>query len=62
MNNIDSLQEQIGRHRITMWNGDILVLNDAVKDGYVGLMELLPPQMFIWFNSVGKGKYAIEVQ
>ena len=47
-----------------MWNQDVLqylVLNDAVRDGDVGLMELLLPHMFIQFNGAGKGKYAIEV-
>ena len=67
MNYIDLLPEQQcdEEHcQITMWNQDVLqylVLNDAVGDGDVGLMELLLPHMFIWFNGAGKGKYAIEV-
>ena len=47
-----------------MWNRDVLqylVLNGTVKEGDVGLMELLLLHMFIQFNGTGKGKYAIEV-
>ena len=67
LNDIDSLPEQqpdYEHRQVTMWNQDVLqylVLNDAVRDGDVGLMELLLPHMFIRFNGAGKGKYAIEV-
>lgn len=51
-------------HQIIMWNRDILqyiVLDTAIRNGDVGLMEIMLPHLLLRFLGGGNGKYAGEV-
>ncbi|KAF6765872.1 hypothetical protein DFP72DRAFT_1057077 [Ephemerocybe angulata] len=50
--------------QVIMWNRDVLqylVLNEAVKNSDVGLMENMLPHLLYQFTGSGNSKYAIEV-
>jgi len=51
-------------HQLIMWSRDILqyiVLDHAIEDGDVGLMEYMLPLLYVRFSGGGNGKYAIEM-
>jgi len=50
--------------QVIMWNRDILqyiILDQAIKNGDVGLMEDMLPHLLFRFLGGGNGKYAGEV-
>lgn len=65
LNMIDaSAHPDARRRQVVMWCRDVLhfiVLDNAVKEGDVGLMEKMLPTLLFWFVGGGNGKYAIEV-
>ncbi|KAJ2936354.1 hypothetical protein H1R20_g739, partial [Candolleomyces eurysporus] len=57
-------QQDEPRRQVVMWNRDVLqyiVLDDAIRNGDVGLMEKLLPTLLFRFLGGGNGKYANEV-
>lgn len=65
LDSIDSSPHPDPRHRqVVMWSRDVLhfiVLDRAVKEGDVGLMEKLLPTLLFRFIGGGNGKYALEI-
>ena len=50
--------------QLVMWNRDILqyiILDHAISDGDVGLMEDMLPHLFLRFQGGGNGNYSQEV-
>ena len=50
--------------QVIMWNRDILdyiILDHAIEEGDVGIMEMMLPHLYIRFHGGGNGNYAEEV-
>lgn len=57
-------QQDQAYRQLILWNRDVLqyiILNHAIKEGDIGLIELMLPHLYVCFVGGGNGHYAVEI-